>query len=196
MTQSADLALVTRAVHFAAVRHKDQHRKGEDFAPYVNHLAEVAELLADAGADSELIAAGYLHDTIEDTGTTHEELAALFGTRVADLVREVSDDKSLPKDERKRLQIEHAPHLSHAARRIKLADKTSNVRSVIHAPPKDWSEQRLRDYVEWARAVVERIRGADPKLEAAFDRVAQEADAHFAARDLAPASQQTDAPAA
>lgn len=185
MTLSADLVLVTRAVHFAAIRHKDQHRKGEDYAPYVNHLAEVAELLADAGADSELIAAGYLHDTIEDTGTTYDELAGLFGARVADLVREVSDDKSLPKAERKRLQIEHAPHMSHGAKRIKLADKTSNVRAIVYAPPKDWDQQRLRDYVVWAHSIVEAVRGTDARLEATFDRIYAEAEAHFGGLEAA-----------
>jgi len=176
-----DALLITRAVHFAAVHHKDQHRKGPDLEPYVNHLAEVAAYVAtaEAGPDAEVIAAAYLHDTIEDTAVSYEDLVHGFGSRVADLVREVTDDKSLPKAERKRLQIEHAPSLSPSARLIKLADKTSNVRSVVHAPPADWSRERLIDYVAWARAVVDRIRGTDARLEDAFDRIAADADRHF-----------------
>ncbi|MEJ1161122.1 HD domain-containing protein [Prosthecomicrobium sp. N25] len=177
-----DALLITRAVHFAAVHHKDQHRKGADHDPYMNHLAEVAAYVAtaDAAPDAEVIAAAYLHDTIEDTAVSHEDLVHGFGRRVADIVAEVTDDKSLPKDERKRLQIEHAPTLSREARLIKIADKTSNVRSLVHAPPEDWPHERLVDYVAWARQVVDRIRGTDARLEDTFDRIAAETDRRFA----------------
>jgi (p)ppGpp synthase/HD superfamily hydrolase len=179
---TSDVLLITRAVHFAAVHHKDQHRKGADHDPYMNHLAEVAAYVAtaDAKPDAEVIAAAYLHDTVEDTAVSHDDLVHGFGRRVADIVAEVTDDKSLPQDERKRLQIEHAATLSHAARLIKIADKTSNVRSVVHGPPKDWSRERLVGYVAWARAVVDRIRGTDARLEDTFDRIASEADRRYA----------------
>jgi (p)ppGpp synthase/HD superfamily hydrolase len=177
-----DAVLLTKAVHFAAVHHKDQHRKGADKDPYMNHLAEVAAYVAssDAEPDAEVIAAAYLHDTVEDTNVSHEDLVHSFGERVASFVAEVTDDKSLPKEVRKRLQIEHASELSFYARLIKIADKTSNVRSVVHAPPEDWSRERLIDYVGWARAVVDRMRGTDLKMEEAFDRIAADADRHFA----------------
>lgn len=177
-----DAVLITMAAHYAAVQHKDQHRKGADHDPYMNHLAEVAAFVAaaDAAPGVEVVAAAFLHDTVEDTGTTHEELVARFGMRVADIVREVTDDKSLPKAERKRLQIEHAPHLSFEARLVKIADKTSNVRSIVQAPPADWPHERRVEYVAWARAVVERLRGTDARLEAAFDAITAEADRLFA----------------
>lgn len=177
----SDAQLLTRAVHFACVQHKDQHRKGADLDPYVNHLAEVAAYVAtaDAQPDGEVIAAAYLHDTIEDTSVTYEDLVHTFGARVAEIVREVTDDKSLPKSERRRLQIEHARHMSKDARLIKIADKTSNVRDVVHAPPSDWSREEMRAYVDWAKAVVAAMRGTDARLEDTFDRIAAEADRHF-----------------
>ncbi len=130
---------LTKALDFAARKHTDHRRKGEREEPYINHLAEVAGLLADAtdGHDLDLVLAGLLHDTIEDTETTYDELVNEFGTVVADLVAEVTDDKSLEKVERKRSQVETAPNKSDRAKMIKIADKTSNMRSIIASPPKD-----------------------------------------------------------
>lgn len=164
------LILVTAAADFAARAHVAQHRKGLAQEPYVNHLAEVADLVARAtdGADAELIAAAYLHDTLEDTPTTFEDLADRFGAAVAGLVAEVTDDKSLPKAERKRLQIESAPHKSPRARLIKIADKTSNLRALVTTPPAGWDRARLLDYVDWAEAVVSRLRGHNARLDSAF----------------------------
>ncbi len=163
--------LIARALDFAARKHVDQRRKGEAEEPYINHLAEVANLLAEAtgGEDAVLVAAGLLHDTIEDVGVTHAELAQAFGPEVADLVREVTDDKSLPKQERKRLQVEHAPHKSRRARQLKIADKTSNLRAIRNSPPRDWDEERKREYFDWAKRVVDGCRGVNARLEAAFD---------------------------
>jgi GTP diphosphokinase / guanosine-3',5'-bis(diphosphate) 3'-diphosphatase len=170
MTPTLRLA---RAYHFAAVRHVDQRRKGAAGEPYTNHLSEVAELVAQAtkGSDPDLIIAAVLHDTVEDTATTLDELQHLFGARVAALVAEVTDDKSLPKDERKRLQIEHAAHASHGAQIIKLADKTSNVRALKASPP-PWDDARKLAYVEWAGKVVAGCRHASPWLAAEFDEAA------------------------
>jgi len=137
----------------------------------VNHLAEVAELVARAtrANDPEVIIAAVLHDTVEDTETSIEELKALFGERVAGLVAEVTDDKSLPKQTRKDLQVAHAAHASRGAQIIKLADKTSNLRSLAASPPKDWSQERCAEYVAWASRVVDACRGADPWLAGQFD---------------------------
>ena len=141
------LISITHAFEFAAVKHTDQRRKGARGEPYLNHLAEVARLLVDAtgGADAALIAAGLLHDTIEDTDTSYAELVAAFGTDVADLVEEVTDDKNLPKQERKRLQVEKASGKSPRARMIKIADKISNLLALQRTPPADWSETRKRE---------------------------------------------------
>lgn len=162
---------LARAFDFAARKHRDQRRKGAAGEPYVNHPAEVARLLAEAtrGEDPACVLAGLLHDTIEDTETTREELVREFGEEVAALVAEVTDDKSLPKAERKRLQVEKAPAKSPRAKRIKLADKTSNLRSIVTSPPADWSAQRKREYLEWAERVVAGCRGVDATLEAGFD---------------------------
>lgn len=166
-----DIVRITRALDFAARKHVGHRRKGLAAEPYINHLAEVALLLAEAsdGKDAELVMAGLLHDCIEDQGVRFEELAELFGADVAGLVGEVTDDKSLAKAERKRLQIEHAPHKSERARMLKIADKISNLHSMSSSPPKDWDVKRRREYFEWARAVVAGCRGISPSLEAKFD---------------------------
>ncbi len=171
--------LLARAYRFAAERHARQRRKGDASEPYVNHLAEVADLVAEAtvGRDPNLVAAAVLHDTIEDTETTYEELAHGFGGDVAELVAEATDDQSLPTAERKRLQVLHAPSLSPRAKLLKLADKTSNLRAMAESPPSDWPVQRRRDYIEWGRSVVAGLRGADPWLEARFDEAADAAEA-------------------
>lgn len=172
-----DLRLVAWAADFAARRHAAQQRKGAAREPYVNHLAEVAHLLAETAGESDaaLVAAGWLHDTLEDTQTDREELSRLFGSRVTDLVAEVTDDKSLPKPERKRRQVEAAPRKSPGAKAIKIADKTSNLRSLAASPPDDWDRQRIADDIAWAEAVVAGCRGTDPALEDLFDRAAAEA---------------------
>ncbi len=162
---------LTKALNFAARKHTDQRRKGEREEPYINHLAEVARLLADAtdGDDLDLVLAGLLHDTIEDTKTTYDELVSEFGAVVADLVSEVTDDKSLEKAVRKRRQVETAPTKSDRAKMIKIADKTSNLKSMIESPPKDWSAERQREYCKWASEVVAGCRGVNAKLEGWFD---------------------------
>ncbi|WP_432715926.1 HD domain-containing protein [Xanthobacter autotrophicus] len=171
--------MVVRALAFATLRHADQRRKGRRAQPYVNHLAEVALLVSEAtgGTDAALVAAALLHDVVEDQDVTAAEIEATFGTDVAALVMEVTDDKKLEAAERKRMQVAHAPHLSARAKVLKLADKTANLRSLAEDPPQDWSLARARAYVEWSRAVVEGLAGACPALEAAFEQAAGEATA-------------------
>jgi len=171
MKRPTDIQIVTRAADFAAQRHTHQRRKGEAEEPYFNHLAHVAALLADAGADANLVAAGYLHDTIEDQEVTHAELVEAFSLDVADLVAHVTDNKRLTKDQRKRLQVEHAPHLPPRAQMLKMADKISNLNALLTSPPKSWSAQRRIDYFEWAREVVEGCRGAHAGLAEIFDEL-------------------------
>jgi (p)ppGpp synthase/HD superfamily hydrolase len=165
------MVTLARAYRFAAQRHVEQRRKGEAAEPYMNHLTEVAELVAQAtrGSDPEIVVAAVLHDAVEDTETTPEELRALFGERVAALVAEVTDDKTLPKQTRKDLQIEHAAHASRGAQIIKIADKTSNLRSIVASPPAGWDDQRKREYVAWATKVVDVCRSASAELAAEFD---------------------------
>jgi (p)ppGpp synthase/HD superfamily hydrolase len=177
--QSDTVLLLARAFRFAAAQHAAQRRKGAAAEPYVNHLAEVADLVARAtgGADPNLVAAALLHDTVEDTGTTRAELEALFGADVAALVAEATDDKSLPKAERKRLQVVHAPSRSPRAKLLKIADKASNLRALAASPPAAWSVERRQAYVAWARSVVAGLRGGNPWLERRFDEAAAAADA-------------------
>jgi GTP diphosphokinase / guanosine-3',5'-bis(diphosphate) 3'-diphosphatase len=162
-----------RALAFAAARHRDQRRKDAVASPYINHPIALAELLAnEAGVDDEqVLMAAILHDTVEDTETTQEEIAGLFGDDIASVVAEVTDDKRLPKDARKRLQIEHAPTLGRSARLVKLADKICNLRDIISSPPDDWDIERRRAYFVWAQAVVAGLRGTHPRLESLFDEV-------------------------
>ncbi len=165
------LALLLRALAFAAHKHRDQRRKDAEASPYINHPIALAEVLAREGGvgDIEVLAAALLHDTIEDTATTGEELRAQFGERIAAMVEEVTDDKGLAKAERKRLQIEHAAGLSPGAKLVKVADKICNLRDVAERPPAKWDLERRREYFDWAKQVIDRLRGAHPKLEAAFD---------------------------
>jgi (p)ppGpp synthase/HD superfamily hydrolase len=167
---------IVAAARFAAERHAGHRRKGRTAEPYVNHLLEVAELLArTAGAlDTNLIVAALLHDTIEDVGVTREELAERFGEDVAALVAEVTDDKSLPKEARKALQIENAPKKSPRAQALSTADKITNIRSVVTSPPANWSFERRVEYVRWARQVVGRYSHLDGGLAAEFQRASDE----------------------
>ena len=161
------------AARFAAERHAGQVRKGAKAEPYINHPLEVAYLIANVGmvTDLDIMMAGLLHDTVEDTETTPEELTVLFGKTVCGYVLEVTDDKSLPKARRKELQVEHAPHMSPGAKVVKLADKISNIRDVIENPAVDWDIDRRREYVRWGENVVAGLRGANEHLEAHFDRL-------------------------
>ena len=167
------IALVLKAAQFAAEKHRHQRRKDAHASPYINHPIELAKLLANEGGitDAEVLCAALLHDTIEDTETTAEELRAEFGDAIADIVLEVTDDKTLSKEDRKRLQIEHAPHASHKAKLVKLADKICNLRDVAERPPAKWDRARQREYFDWAKRVIDGVRGAHPRLEAAFDKV-------------------------
>lgn len=161
----------------AARWHVDQRRKGIAAEPYINHLLEVASLVTEAtgGADLDVVIAALLHDAVEDQGITPETIAAEFGQHVADIVMEVSDDKTLRKDERKRRQVENAGKKSREAKLIKLADKTSNLRTIAISPAADWSVERRLEYVEWAKAVVAGLRGTSPWLEGQFDEAAERA---------------------
>ncbi|MBJ9682043.1 MULTISPECIES: HD domain-containing protein [Burkholderia] len=159
------------AIAFAADRHRNQRRKDEEASPYINHPIALADVLAnEVGIEDErVIVAAVLHDTIEDTETTELELLRLFGKDVADIVLEVTDDKSLPKETRKRLQVEHAAHISRRAKLVKLADKICNLRDIAQHPPADWPLERKQPYFDWAKSVVDRMRGVHPGLEAIFD---------------------------
>lgn len=171
MASKEDLGLVLSALKFAAHKHRNQKRKDSEATPYINHPIDVATTLVTAGGvtDPETIAAALLHDTVEDTDTTEAEIASLFGASVAGLVMECTDDKSLPKDERKRLQIKNASHKTPRAKQVKIADKISNVHSMGVTPPFAWSHQRVTDYFAWSEQVVSGLRGANPELEKLFD---------------------------
>lgn len=166
------LTTLLQAIEFASEKHRDQRRKGVDAHPYINHPIQVATLLATVGevTDLAVLMAAVLHDTLEDTLTSEAELDQHFGVEVRKLVSAVTDDKKLPKEERKRLQIEHAPHIPRAAKLVKLADKICNVRDVMHNPPLHWTTERCSLYLDWAEQVVLGCRGICPALEACFDR--------------------------
>lgn len=166
-----NLNKILKAASFAAKKHTGQTRKGDDAQPYINHPLEVANILANIGKveDSEVLIAAILHDTVEDTETTDKEITDLFGETVCGYVLEVTDDKSLPKQTRKQLQIEHAPHLSNGAKLIKLGDKISNITDVMNNPPAGWSKERRLEYINWGRNVIEGLRGVNENLEKHFD---------------------------
>ena len=169
---------VLRAADAAARWHVHQRRKGAAEEPYVNHLLEVATLVAEAtdGKDPELVIAALLHDSIEDQEVPRSVIAEAFGDGVANLVEEVTDDKKLEKQERKRLQVEHAHKKSQRAKILKLADKTSNLRAIAASPPPEWSVKRRLEYVDWARKVSTGLTGVSKWLEGEFEQAAKEAE--------------------
>ncbi len=162
-------ALILRATKFAALKHRDQRRKDHAASPYIIHPVTVANELTQAGVtDPEVIAAALLHDTLEDTETVPSELVEVFGERVCSMVQELTDDKALPKQERKRLQIEHAPELSSGAALVKICDKIANVTDVTHSPPPDWSRERRMAYLDWAASVVAGCKVDNDQLKQRF----------------------------
>jgi (p)ppGpp synthase/HD superfamily hydrolase len=166
---------IMAAARFAAERHAQQRRKGENGEPYFNHLLEVAELITESNRDLdvELVMAAFLHDTVEDTGVTLAELEERFGNAVAALVAEVTDDKLLPKNTRKQLQVQTAHKKSPRAQTLKLADKISNLRAILDRPPVGWNLERKQQYFEWARQVVSGITAPNAFLKAEFDKIYQ-----------------------
>lgn len=169
----SDTTILLRAAHFAARRHRAQKRKGSAAEPYINHPLAVAELIASVGrvTDSLTLAAALLHDTVEDTDATLADIEREFGAEIRGIVAELTDDKSLPSEERKRLQIVNAPNASRRAKIVKLADKSINVADIARDPPPSWTVQRRREYVEWAILVVAGCRGTNAALEKHFDGV-------------------------
>jgi guanosine-3',5'-bis(diphosphate) 3'-pyrophosphohydrolase len=165
-----DVGLLLRAVAFAAEKHKNQRRKDVDATPYINHPIALASVLIEEGGIDDVIvlAAAILHDTIEDTATTADELRSAFGNEIAGIVLEVTDDKSLPKEVRKEEQIKHAVNASPKAKLVKLADKICNLRDIASSPPADWSDERKRGYVEWAAKVVDGCKDANQVLYRVF----------------------------
>jgi GTP diphosphokinase / guanosine-3',5'-bis(diphosphate) 3'-diphosphatase len=171
MTRTAtDLNLIVQALAFAAHKHRDQRRKNADASPYINHPIALAHVLTnEAGVNDEVvICAALLHDTIEDTQTTYEELCEQFGKVIADVVLEVTDDKTLPKTQRKQLQIDHAHHMSPAATLVKLADKICNLRDMVDQAPAGWNIERKREYFDWAKNVIDGLPDIHPVLKGLF----------------------------
>ncbi|KAM6979667.1 guanosine-3',5'-bis(diphosphate) 3'-pyrophosphohydrolase MESH1 [Aplochiton taeniatus] len=170
---NSDSIVLLETVHFAAEKHRNQRRKDPEATPYINHPIGVARILSHEGGitDIEVLQATLLHDTVEDTDTSIEELNAVFGQTVARIVQEVTDDKSLPKMDRKRQQVEHAPHSSHQAKLVKLADKLYNLRDLNRCTPSGWSTERVQEYFVWAAQVVRGLRGANPYLEGKLEEL-------------------------
>lgn len=167
------LSLFLKAMKFSAEKHRDQRRKDKPASPYINHPIDVANMLWTIGEvyDVVTIVGALLHDTLEDTDTTHEEIITNFSEEVLALVLEVSDDKNMTRQERKQHQVEDAPFLSDRAKQIKLADKICNISDVVNFPPAKWTRQRRIEYLEWANSVVAGLRGVNPQLETCFDEI-------------------------
>lgn len=171
MDYSENTGLLLKAIRFSAGKHRNQRRKDSVQSPYINHPIEVAQLLWEVGGvrDANVLLASILHDTLEDTNTAPEEIKDNFGDEVLSLVLEVTDDKSLPKAERKRLQIETAPDKSHGAKLIKLSDKCCNIHDLLALPPANWSLERRQEYLLWTEKVVTGLRGTNKALEEYYD---------------------------
>jgi guanosine-3',5'-bis(diphosphate) 3'-pyrophosphohydrolase len=168
---TAAIGLILRAAHFAAHKHRDQRRKDVDRTPYVNHPIGLATVLWEEGRvhDATVLAAALLHDTLEDTETSLDELRGQFGEEVAAIVAEVTDTKWVSKRGRKALQVSKAAHSSHGARLVKLADKICNLRDMLASPPEGWNRERRVEYFDWAKRVVDEVRGTHAELEQRFD---------------------------
>ncbi|XP_018427243.1 PREDICTED: guanosine-3',5'-bis(diphosphate) 3'-pyrophosphohydrolase MESH1 [Nanorana parkeri] len=173
MTAMSEVALLLDTAHFAAEKHKMQRRKDVEETPYINHPIGVARILShEAGVgDLAVLQAALLHDTVEDTHTTFQEIEERFGLEVRKIVEEVTDDKTLPRMERKKQQIEHAPQCSHKSKLVKLADKLYNLRDLNRSTPKGWSEKRVKEYFQWAFQVVNGLRGTNTTMEQNLDKL-------------------------
>jgi len=169
--ESNDLKKLMHALEFASRKHKDQRRKDVDASPYINHPISLANILCNEAhvADVDVICGALLHDTVEDTDTTSEELEKEFGKKICNIVMDVTDDKTLGKQARKQAQIDHAAHASGEAKLVKLADKISNLRDVAVNSPPHWSLERQQEYFDWAKQVIDQVRGVHPLLESIFD---------------------------
>lgn len=178
MPEETQVNTLLAAAIFAAEKHRGQVRKDQRGSPYITHPLAVAQILWEIGGiqQTEILSAAILHDTLEDTATTQTELADHFGNVVLAIVLEVSDDKSLPKMERKRRQVLHAPELSRPARLLKLGDKLANCNDILQSPPKGWELKRRQDYVQWSADVIFQLRGVNTPLEAAFDAIINQAE--------------------
>lgn len=187
----SEMTLVIRAYAFAAWKHRGQKRKGGRGEPYINHCIDVTERLWVTGGvrDINIITAAILHDTVEDTDATRDEIAHEFGDTVARIVMEVTDDTTKPSIERKRLQVEHANELSIEARHLKIADKLSNVHDIIASPPRGWTVNRCQQYVQWAEDVIGEIRGTNSALENDFDETAAKAREKLRDRNMCDESE-------
>jgi len=167
----SDLKLLLKALEFSAIKHRNQRRKDIDTSPYINHPISLANILCNEAhvTDVQVICGALLHDTVEDTETEPEELESEFGVEIKNIVMEVTDDQALAKHERKQAQIDHAAEISEQAKLVKLADKISNLRDVSSNPPPHWSLQRRKEYFDWAKKVIDQLRGTDARLESIFD---------------------------
>jgi GTP diphosphokinase / guanosine-3',5'-bis(diphosphate) 3'-diphosphatase len=175
-----DIQLLMKAVDFAARKHQHQRRKGEDKLPYINHPIEVANLISSHGiTDINVLIPALLHDVIEDTDTSAEEVAEQFSDKISQVVLEVSDNQALCKADRKQAQIDHSPHISLEAKWVKLADKISNAGSIVHTPPSGWELARKLEYINWCKAVVAALGLPEHDLVRLFDKTAADALAHF-----------------
>lgn len=158
--------MFVRACYYAAVKHANQRRKDKEQTPYINHPLHAAHILHLAGVtDEEVLVAAVCHDLVEDCSVTYDDLEREFSSRVSEMVRECSDDKSLDKVERKKLQIEHAKKISHGAKLIKLADKLSNISDLDSNPPPAWSKAEIKGYILWAHTVCEQMKGTNDIVE-------------------------------
>jgi guanosine-3',5'-bis(diphosphate) 3'-pyrophosphohydrolase len=177
VTMQHDIPRLLAAASFAAQKHRNQRLKDADESPYINHPLAVAALLANDGGvrDADLLVAALLHDTVEDTRTTFDELTQFFGAEISNLVAEVTDDKAQPKNARKQLQVANAPHKSDRAKQLKIADKICNVREIDPMRPRNWNHDRKTQYLDWAARVVAGCRGVNPRLDQLFDQAITDA---------------------
>jgi len=178
MPSETQFDLIFEAIIFAARKHQGQVRKDQRASPYITHPIAVAKVIIEIGRVSDILTltAAILHDTLEDTDTSEEEIKEVFGEEILEIVLEVTDDKTLEKMERKRRQVAHAADLSQAAKLIKLGDKLINCQDILQSPPENWTLERRRNYIQWAADVVSEIRGTNAALEAAFDQMLHEAE--------------------
>ncbi|XP_042911775.1 guanosine-3',5'-bis(diphosphate) 3'-pyrophosphohydrolase MESH1 [Parasteatoda tepidariorum] len=167
MNNGKNIGQLIKASNFAAIKHKSQKRKDVEGTPYINHPIGVANILVEEGEiyDIDVLQAALLHDTVEDTDTTFEEIEQQFGVKIRNIVAEVTDDKTLSKETRKQLQIEHAATISHEAKLVKLADKLYNLRDLLRSTPVGWTEERVQGYFVWASQVIQNLAGTNDKLE-------------------------------
>jgi len=168
-----DAEAVLGAAIFATEKHKSQVRSNEKKTPYIIHPIEVADLVMKIGHvyDKDVLITALLHDVMDDTQTTYEQITSLYGTKVSSYLEEMTSKQGLSLKEQKKQQIMQAFRQNPSVAIIKLSDKLSNLKTLATSPPPSWSRDRIDQYFQWAQTVIENLPESNQLLKKAVKNV-------------------------